>query len=322
MNKIAEPLERLGGAPSERQDHCVLVAEDDPMFRKILTVWLGRWGYRVLVAEDGTTAWNMLQEEDAPDLLILDWMMPGVDGPELCRRIRKAPSASYHYILLVTAKNESQDVVAGLEAGADDYLTKPFDQSELRARLRVGNRILALQADLIESREKLRFQATHDCLTGLWNRSSVLDMLRREMGRANRSEGFTGLLMLDLDHFKKVNDTYGHLAGDVVLKEAAERIASVVRPYDFVGRYGGEEFLVVLPNCDVEQSKQTAVRICAAVAGVPVVVGGCEVQMTVSIGVTACAACTLLEDELLARADVALYAAKAAGRNCISVSEL
>jgi diguanylate cyclase (GGDEF)-like protein len=322
MNTIPEALLRLDGEISQRRNNSVLVAEDDPMFRKILTVWLGRWGYRVLLAEDGTTAWKMLQEKDAPELLILDWVMPGIDGPELCRRIRKASSASYQYILLVTARNESQDVVTGLEAGADDYLTKPFDQSELRARLRVGNRILALQADLIESREKLRFQATHDGLTGLWNRSSVLDMLRREMGRANRSEGFTGLLMLDLDHFKKVNDTYGHLAGDVVLKETAERIASVVRPYDFVGRYGGEEFLVVLPGCDIGQSSQTAERICAAVAEASVLVDGCEVRITVSIGVTACAANTLLEDKLLAKADAALYEAKGAGRNCISVSGL
>jgi diguanylate cyclase (GGDEF)-like protein len=226
----------------------------------------------------------------------------------------------YQYILLVTARNESQDVVNGLEAGADDYLTKPFDQNELRARLRVGNRILALQADLIESREKLRFQATHDGLTGLWNRSSVLDMLHREMDRANRNEGFTGVLMLDLDHFKRVNDKYGHQAGDAVLKSAADRIAEMVRPYDIVGRYGGEEFLVVLPNCDIEQSRQTAERICAAVGDVPILLGNREIRVTVSIGVTACAANTFQENQLLAIADIALYKAKDAGRNCVFTS--
>jgi diguanylate cyclase (GGDEF)-like protein len=253
-------------------------------------------------------------------LLILDWVMPGIDGPELCRRIRRTSCMPYQYILLVTARNESQDVVNGLEAGADDYLTKPFDQNELRARLRVGNRILALQADLIESREKLRFQATHDGLTGLWNRSSVLDMLHREMDRANRNEGFTGVLMLDLDHFKRVNDKYGHQAGDAVLKSAADRIAEMVRPYDIVGRYGGEEFLVVLPNCDIEQSRQTAERICAAVGDVPILLGNREIRVTVSIGVTACAANTFQENQLLAIADIALYKAKDAGRNCVFTS--
>jgi diguanylate cyclase (GGDEF)-like protein len=319
VNTFPAPLEHLQGKLLERQNDSVLIAEDDPMFRKLLTVWLGRWGYRVMVAEDGTTAWNMMQQEDAPELLILDWVMPGIDGPELCRRIRARSHPSYQYILLVTAKNESQDVVTGLEAGADDYLTKPFDQNELRARLRVGNRFLALQADLIASREELRFQATHDGLTGLWNRTSVLDLLRREMGRANRSEGITGVLMLDLDHFKKVNDTLGHLAGDAVLKEAADRISKVVRPYDSVGRYGGEEFLVVLPNCDIDQSRQTAERIRAAVADVPILVGSSKVKVTVSIGVAACAANTIQENQLLAISDAALYEAKSAGRNRISV---
>jgi diguanylate cyclase (GGDEF)-like protein len=317
---VPETVTPLEGEQSERRTNRVLIAEDDPMFRKILTVWLGRWGYRVMVAEDGTAAWNLLQQDDAPELLILDWVMPGIDGPELCRRIRRTSCMPYQYILLVTARNESQDVVNGLEAGADDYLTKPFDQNELRARLRVGNRILALQADLIESREKLRFQATHDGLTGLWNRSSVLDMLHREMDRANRNEGFTGVLMLDLDHFKRVNDKYGHQAGDAVLKSAADRIAEMVRPYDIVGRYGGEEFLVVLPNCDIEQSRQTAERICAAVGDVPILLGNREIRVTVSIGVTACAANTFQENQLLAIADIALYKAKDAGRNCVFTS--
>ena len=317
---VPETVTPLEGEQSERRTNRVLIAEDDPMFRKILTVWLGRWGYRVMVAEDGTAAWNLLQQDDAPELLILDWVMPGIDGPELCRRIRITSCMPYQYILLVTARNESQDVVNGLEAGADDYLTKPFDQNELRARLRVGNRILALQADLIESREKLRFQATHDGLTGLWNRSSVLDMLHREMDRANRNEGFTGVLMLDLDHFKRVNDKYGHQAGDAVLKSAADRIAEMVRPYDIVGRYGGEEFLVVLPNCDIEQSRQTAERICAAVGDVPILLGNREIRVTVSIGVTACAANTFQENQLLAIADIALYKAKDAGRNCVFTS--
>lgn len=291
----------------------VLVAEDDPMFRKILQSWLQSWEYKVVVTTNGTEAWNILQQEHPPDLLILDWVMPGIDGMELCRRIREKSSASYQYILIVTANDARQDVIRGLEAGADDYLTKPFDKGELRARLRVGTRILTLQEDLIRAREDLRFQATHDVLTGIWNRRAVLDLLHREIERANRLRGSVGVLMLDLDHFKKINDTHGHLTGDAVLKATAERISQVVRSYDFVGRYGGEEFLVLLPGCDKEQAEQSGERIRLAVQASPVISAGSEISVTVSIGATATDG--QAETEVLAIADAALYEAKSAGRN-------
>lgn len=198
-------------------------------------------------------------------------------------------------------------------AGADDYLTKPFDKGELRARLRVGTRILTLQEDLIRARENLRFQATHDVLTGIWNRRAVLDLLHREIERAARFHASTGVLMLDLDHFKKINDTYGHLTGDAVLKETAQRITQVVRSYDFVGRYGGEEFLVLLPGCDKEQAEQSGERIRLAVTATPVFAAGSEIHVTISIGATATIGGP--ETEVLAIADAALYQAKSAGRN-------
>jgi two-component system, cell cycle response regulator len=291
----------------------VLVAEDDPMFRKILQNWLQSWDYKVIVATDGTEAWSILQQERPPDLLILDWVMPGIDGMELCRRIRERQSPSYQYILVVTANDARQDVVRGLEAGADDYLTKPFDKGELRARLRVGTRILTLQEDLIRAREDLRFQATHDVLTGIWNRRAVLDLLHREIERAARFHASTGVLMLDLDHFKKINDTYGHLTGDAVLKETAQRITQVVRSYDFVGRYGGEEFLVLLPGCNKEQAEHSGERIRLAVTATPVFAAGSEIPVTISIGATATIGGP--ETEVLAIADAALYQAKSAGRN-------
>jgi two-component system, cell cycle response regulator len=291
----------------------VLVAEDDPMFRKILQNWLQSWDYKVIVATDGTEAWSILQQERPPDLLILDWVMPGIDGMELCRRIRERQSPSYQYILVVTANDARQDVVRGLEAGADDYLTKPFDKGELRARLRVGTRILTLQEDLIRAREDLRFQATHDVLTGIWNRRAVLDLLHREIERAARFHASTGVLMLDLDHFKKINDTYGHLTGDAVLKETAQRITQVVRSYDFVGRYGGEEFLVLLPGCNKEQAEHSGERIRLAATATPVFAAGSEIPVTISIGATATIGGP--ETEVLAIADAALYQAKSAGRN-------
>jgi len=299
---------------SESRNCGVLVAEDDPMFRTILKRWLETWGYPVTVAEDGEQAWTISQQEAQPELLILDWVMPGVDGAELCHRIRARQRAPYQYILLVTAKDNTDDVVAGLDAGADDYLTKPFERNELRARLRVGKRILTLQDGLIRAREDLRFQATHDALTGIWNRRAVFDLLQRELERATRSLSATGLLMLDLDHFKEVNDTYGHLAGDAVLREAAARVIQVVRSYDLVGRHGGEEFLVVLPGCDSNQALQSAERVRAAIEATPIIADRFAIRVTVSVGATSATSGTS-QKELLGIADAALYQAKKAGRN-------
>jgi len=299
---------------SESRNCGVLVAEDDPMFRTILKRWLETWGYPVTVAEDGEQAWTISQQEAQPELLILDWVMPGVDGAELCHRIRARQRAPYQYILLVTAKDNTDDVVAGLDAGADDYLTKPFERNELRARLRVGKRILTLQDGLIRAREDLRFQATHDALTGIWNRRAVFDLLQRELERATRSLSATGLLMLDLDHFKEVNDTYGHLAGDAVLREAAARVIQVVRSYDLVGRHGGEEFLVVLPGCDSNRVLQSAERVRAIIEATPIIVDRFAIRVTVSVGATSATSGTS-QKELLGIADAALYQAKKAGRN-------
>ena len=167
--------------------NAVLIAEDDPIFRRILESWFKKWDYRVTAVENGVDAWEVLQREDAPQLVILDWMMPGMDGIEVCRRIRSRDQGLYRYVLLLTAKDDKQDVIAGLEAGADDYLTKPFDVDELRARVRAGKRILDLQAALIRAKEDLQFAAAHDALTGLWNRGAIIDLLKREVSRRQRS---------------------------------------------------------------------------------------------------------------------------------------
>jgi diguanylate cyclase (GGDEF)-like protein len=295
----------------------VLIAEDDAMFRKILRNWLESWGYQVTVAEDGAKAWQILQEIRAPHLLILDWVMPNLNGIDLCRLVRERASSPYQYILLVTAKDDKQDLVRGLEAGADDYLSKPFNRDELRARLRTGRRILTLQDEQLRAREELRVQATHDGLTGTWNRNAILDLLHREYELAARSGSTIGVIMLDLDHFKQVNDTYGHLAGDQVLVEAARRIQLAVRSYDLVGRYGGEEFLIVSPDCDREQITMCAERARLAIEEQPVLVHSSRIAITASAGVAILSPRLNTEKEVLAAADTALYRAKRSGRNQI-----
>jgi two-component system, cell cycle response regulator len=298
----------------------VLIAEDDAMFRKILRSWLESWGYQVTVAEDGAKAWQILQEMRAPHLLILDWIMPNLNGIDVCRRVRERASSPYQYILLVTAKDDKQDLVRGLEAGADDYLSKPFDRDELRARLRTGRRILTLQAEQLKAREELQLQATHDGLTGTWNRNAILDLLHREYDLAARSGNTIGVIMLDVDHFKRVNDTYGHLAGDQVLIEAARRMQQAVRSYDLVGRYGGEEFLVVSPDCNKEQIQVCAERIRLAMEEQPVLAYGSTIAITVSAGTAILAPWLSSEKDALAAADNALYRAKSGGRNQVVIS--
>lgn len=244
--------------------------------------------------------------------------MPGIDGIELCRRLRQEQRDRYQYILLVSGKDEKQDVVDGLEAGADDYLTKPFDIGELRARLRAGRRILSLQHELIQAREVLRFQATHDSLTGLLSRGATLHLLNSELRRGVRSRTPTGVLMIDLDHFKRVNDTYGHLAGDAVLKEAGRRISQAVRSYDFVGRYGGEEFLAVLSSCPEEELKQVAERARRALAEKPISTGKTSMNVTASIGGVVIQG-AIDDPDMLSAADLALYEAKRTGRNRVVI---
>jgi diguanylate cyclase (GGDEF)-like protein len=297
----------------------VLAAEDNPVFQSMLRALLTKWGYDVVAVGDGLEAWRILESDAAPRLAILDWMMPGMDGVELCRRVRAAGREPYIYILLLTARTESEDLVQGMEAGADDYLTKPFNAHELRVRLRAGHRILDLQEELMVAREALRDQATHDGLTGLLNRTTILDALRTELTRAARERRPVAVLMADLDHFKLVNDTHGHLAGDAVLREAARRMKSSVRPYDSIGRYGGEEFLFVLPGCDAATAQAQAERFREALACEPIPIGGQSIRVTCSIGVAGSTGLSVSSSDTLVRdADLALYQAKDRGRNQVA----
>ena len=299
----------------------ILIAEDDVITRRTLEALLAKWGYAVIVVRDGVEAWKILQGDAAPRLAILDWMMPRLDGIQICRQVRQRAADPYVYILLLTAKGNQEDVINGLEAGADDYLTKPFHALELKARLRSGRRILELQEQLISAREALRVRATHDPLTGLWNRGEIFEILGRELGRAGRERTPLGVVMADLDHFKQVNDTYGHAAGDVVLREVAKRLSASVRPYDSVARYGGEEFLIVAPNCDMDSGLNLAQRLRSSLDQKPIETPEGAISITLSLGVAVGGMSSGNDlDALVRAADAALYRAKANGRNRVELA--
>jgi diguanylate cyclase (GGDEF)-like protein len=302
----------------------ILIADDDPSARATLAALLRRWGYSVTEAADGLEALDRMRRPDAPELVILDWEMPGLLGVEVCRQlrdIRDRNGSCYVYILLLTGRGDRREVVAGLDAGADDYLIKPFDPDELRARLESGRRVLRLQERYLASQQALRDLASHDALTGLWNRAGILELLDRELARAARAGEPLAVVIADLDHFKSVNDTFGHLVGDEVLRSAARRLREAIRPYDSVGRYGGEEFLIILPHCDDEYAARLAERLRLAVATEPVRVPGRDVAVTVSLGVSVSPPEGPVDSmRLLAAADKALYRAKGEGRNRVRVA--
>ena len=294
----------------------ILIADDELVSRRKLEALLAKWGHEVISTADGNAAFELLKAPDAPRIGLLDWMMPGKDGVELCRAMRRDRPEPYTYMLLLTAKDAKENIIEGLESGADDYLVKPWDPDELRARLRTGQRILELEDRLVEARETMRFKATHDHLTFLLNRGAIVDLLERELVRSRRERGCTIVILGDLDHFKAINDTHGHSVGDEVLREAARRLLGSVRSYDFVGRYGGEEFLLVLNNCDSQQALLRAEEIRKAIANPAIQTTRGPISLTMSMGVLSSRDWAQYgPGEVLCEVDVALYRAKASGRN-------
>jgi len=295
----------------------VLIAEDDSLLRQMLRGELAAAGHQLITAANGLEAWEMLQKEHVR-MLLVDWMMPGLDGPELIRRIRGAGWPGYTYIILLTAKSGRDDVVEGLNAGADDYVTKPFRRDELLARMGVGSRILDLETRLSESLAREEALATLDSLTGLPNRRALYDRARAELNRAQREKKSIGLIMMDIDDFKPINDQFGHAAGDEALRLVAEVLQKSKRDYDFTGRWGGDEFLAILPGTSILQAGLVAERIRASIDKVRLEADGAgAVVLRTSLGV-ACASPAFHPvelDELLQQADSALYRAKAEGRN-------
>jgi diguanylate cyclase (GGDEF)-like protein len=287
----------------------VLIADDEGTTRLKLEGLLRKLGHEVLSAADGAEALEILQREDAPTLAILDWIMPGLDGVEVCRKLREAGRRPYIYLIRLTIKDQAQDVVVGMEAGADDYLSKPFDIDELRVRVLAGERILALQ-------DELREQATHDDLTKVLNRRAILQTAERELAHATRADEGAAVVLIDLDEFKSVNDLYGHPVGDAVLREAASRLGARMRSYDEIGRYGGEEFLVVLPGCGAARALDVAERMRQLVGDQPIQTDRGPVSITASFGVAVTRAGQAHNvEQLIVSADEALYRAKRGGRN-------
>ena len=289
----------------------ILIAEDEPISRRLLEAFLCDWGYQVQVTMDGSEAWDEIQKPEAPSLVISDWIMPNMDGLELCGNIRKMERSGYTYFIILTAKGRKEDIIKGLEAGADDFLIKPFDKEELKCRIRIGERIIKLEQQILKL-------ATTDALTGILNRRAFMERMNQEINRSRRGKTPLSFIMSDIDHFKDVNDRHGHQAGDLVLQKFVEQLISLSRSYDLVGRYGGEEFTICLPGTDTSQTRLIAERMRKSVENMKIMLpnGSQSIQITASFGTA-----SLLQepeegvDSLIKRADDALYKAKNEGRN-------
>lgn len=306
----------------------ILIAEDDRSTREILKKAMEAEGYEILEAKNGDEGWDIFQKEKKDiHIAILDWIMPEMEGIELCRRIRKASLDHYIYILFLTSKRDIEDIVEGLEAGGDDYMTKPFARREIVARVRVAKRFISLEYKLNEANRKLNILATTDSLTGVLNRRQLMSRLGDEVLRASREKKHFCMIMIDIDHFKMVNDTLGHTTGDSVLIEITDRIKAELRPYDIIGRYGGEEFLIGIPGANTETGRKVAERIRASICKKPFHAGNKELDITASLGITSAIPTgnkkdlIHLPEDMIERADSALYRAKNAGRNRVAYGE-
>jgi diguanylate cyclase (GGDEF)-like protein len=294
----------------------VLLVDDNRGDLSMLEYLARSWGYEPTMCSDPAEVWRIIQEPDAPRLVVLDWMMPGVDGLEICRKIREQSAVDYTYVILVSGKTLKEDAVAALKAGADDFITKPFYPEEMELRLRVGRRVLELLESLLAAQMALNHQASQDALTGLWNRTAILNTLGKELNRVARENQSVSIIMIDIDHFKTINDTHGHLCGDQVLREVAQRMLASIRSYDSLGRMGGDEFLLVAPSGDHKSLKMLAERIRAGIGDAEIDTTECKISVTVSLGTaTAPKGSSMKVEELIRAADKSLYQAKRRGRN-------
>lgn len=295
----------------------VLIAEDNVILSRNLARNISKWGYKVVTARNGSEAWKYVLEDNIR-LAILDWMMPEIDGITLCRKIRKElpkNKSEYVYIILLTGKNQQDDIIEGLSSGADDYMIKPANLLELKVRLMNGSRIINLEDKRIQL-------ATTDSLTNLWNRRKIFEFLGEELDRGARERIYIGAIMIDIDNFKQINDNFGHSAGDMVLTEVAFRLKNSLRRYDKIGRYGGDEMLIVLPNCDQSNVTVIAERLKQVICNRKIKTTAGDLDVTISLGGTSTQNLHEISlNKLLESSDNALYLAKRHGRNCAVVTE-
>jgi diguanylate cyclase (GGDEF)-like protein len=302
---------------SPLHDVKILVADDSPIYRKLVEQSLSEEHYTVLLAKSGRQALDLFTEHQ-PALVITDWSMPDISGIELCQRIRRDYEQFYAYVILLTGNTDKEEVIEGLAAGADDYLTKPFHPGELQARVRVGRRIVDLHREIQDKNRQLEEMALTDSLTGLPNRRAIDFWASRQLRAAARHDFPIWVVMADLDHFKSINDTHGHDAGDIVLKSFAEILKSNTRSSNICGRLGGEEFLVVITHVEKENAAIAIERIRKQFAAQKFTVADSNFGATASFGIAGIRATACPDfSELVTRADAALYSAKRQGRNRI-----
>ena len=297
----------------------ILVVEDNPVARKLLEKTLVKAGHEIVCVENGQKALEMFNKRFFP-IVITDWMMPEMDGPTLCRAIRKTITTGYVYIVLSTAKANKEDIILGLEAGADDYLTKPINNAELIARLNTAERILSLERSLKEANVAIKKLSVTDPLTGCYNRGYMTQKFPQEVARERRYNRPLSIVFCDIDHFKKINDTYGHQTGDLVLTEFVKCINSSIRTeIDWINRYGGEEFIIVLPETSLNDAACLAERLRNTVAEHKIDICGQKISVSASFGVTGFDPDTLetkvYTEKIINTADKLLYQAKKEGRN-------
>ncbi|MBI4826169.1 MAG: diguanylate cyclase [Nitrospirae bacterium] len=306
----------------------ILVVEDDPISRKLLEKTVKSWGHEVIAAENGMIAWEIFLKEEIK-FIIADWMMPEMDGVTLCKNIRALNKTGYIYFILLTGKDKKEDIVEGLEAGADDYVAKPFDVAELKVRVRAGERILNLEKELTQKNNELgnlnkRLEeiARTDALMEIGNRHAFYESIKKSHHRACRYLQNYGLIMCDIDYFKNYNDTYGHMEGDILLKKVADTLKEVIRLSDDIFRWGGEEIVVIVHEQEKSQTIVVAEKLRQAIESLKIEHKGCERgYLTISCGVAAFNENDKHNEwkEILDRADKALYIAKQSGRNRVCV---
>lgn len=293
----------------------VLIADDSPTARFALRKNLTSWGYEVVEASEGKKAWSLLNEADPPRIAVLDWMMPGLDGVEICRKLRERANGPFVYTILLTSKNEQEDLVYGLENGAHNFQSKPYSPIELRSHINVGKRLVESDDKIKEYAEEMERLATTDSLTGIFNRRHFLELGEKEMSRTQRYFRPMSVLLIDVDHFKNINDTFGHAAGDKTLKILTETCINALRENDLFGRLGGEEFAVILPENDEKCAADVAERLRKTMEELKITIDDKMIRFTISIGVASHRTNDKSIENILKRADDALYKAKKCGRN-------